>query len=389
MYEMKHQILLTTEILILKLTKNRKKISSKMVVPLASIEIDMTLKNAVISTLESRNFILGSQVEKFEKDFAKFCGVTYASCVSSGTAAIFLALKTLGLKKGDEVIIPSMSFIATATPLLMIGAKPKFVDIDVKNYTIDTDKIEEEITRKTKGIIPVHLYGNPANMDKIKKIARANSLFVLEDAAQAHGAKYRGKMIGSIGDAACFSFYPSKNLTVCGDGGIVVSKNKDFINNIKILRNHGRTGKHLHHVLGFNLRFNEIQAAIGKVMLAKLRKGNESRRKIAKYYNKNLTKELIKPIEELWAQHVYHMYTVRTSKREELKSFLLKNGIGTGIHYPIPIHKQPLFSKYNKLKLPITEEVSNTTLSLPMFPSMTQNQVKYVVNITNKFFKEK
>jgi dTDP-4-amino-4,6-dideoxygalactose transaminase len=360
-----------------------------MKIPLSKIEVDNDVKKAAILTLESGHFILGKQVEDFEEKFAKFCNAKYAACVGSGTAALFLALTSLGVKKGDEIIVPSQSFIATATPVMMVGAKVKFVEIDNRNYTIDPEKIKEKISKKTKGIIPVHLYGHTANMDKINKVAKENSLFVLEDAAQAHGAKYKDKMIGSIGDAACFSFYPSKNLTVCGDGGIVLSNDLEIIKNVKVLRNHGRSDKYYHRVLGFNLRFNEIQAAIGKVMLSKLKKGNESRGKIAKYYNENLTDKIVKPIEDSWATHVYHMYTIRTQKRDELKSFLTKQGIGTGIHYPVPIHKQPVFSQYNKQKLSFTEEVSETTLSLPMFPSMTQNQTRYVVNAVNKFFKEK
>jgi dTDP-4-amino-4,6-dideoxygalactose transaminase len=360
-----------------------------MKIPLSKIDIDYKVKKAAISALESGHFILGKEVEDFEDKFAKFCNVKYAACVGSGTAALFLALNSLGVKKGDEIIIPSQSFIATATPVKMIGAKVKFVEIDKKNYTLDPSKIEEKITKKTRGIIPVHLYGHPANMDKILKICKENDLFVLEDAAQAHGAKYKNKMIGSIGDVACFSFYPSKNLTVCGDGGIVLSNNKKIIDNVKILRNHGRSDKYYHHVLGFNLRFNEVQAAIGKVMLSRLQKGNGSRRKIAKFYSKNLTDKIVKPTEESWATHVYHMYTIRTPKRDKLKSFLTNNGIGIGIHYPVPIHKQPVFSSYNKQRLEFTEEVSKTTLSLPMFPSMKQKEVDYVVSTVNKFFREK
>jgi len=360
-----------------------------MKIPLSKIDVDNRVIKAATRALKSGHFILGKEVENFEAKFAKFCNTKYSACVGSGTAALFLTLRSLGVKKGDEIIIPSQSFIATATPAMMIGAKVKFVEIDKQNYTIDPDKIEEKISKKTKGIIPVHLYGHPANMDKILKIAKENSLFVLEDAAQAHGAKYKDKMIGSMGDAACFSFYPSKNLTVCGDGGIVLSNKKEIIENVKILRNHGRSDKYHHHVLGFNLRFNEIQAAIGNVMLSRLKKGNEKRKKIANYYNKNLTDKVIKPIQEPWATHVYHMYTIRTSKRNELKSFLTKNGIGTGVHYPVPIHQQPVFSSPNKQKLNFTEEVSKTTISLPMFPSMKQNQIKYIVNTVNGFFKEK
>lgn len=357
-----------------------------MKIPLSKIEIDTKVKKAAISALDSGNFILGKNVIEFEEKFANFCNTKYAACVGSGTAALFLTLKSLGVKKGDEIIIPSQSFIATATPILMVGAHPKFVDIDRKNYTIDSEKIIEKISKKTRGIIPVHLYGHPAKMEKILKIAKEHSLFVIEDAAQAHGAKFKNKMIGSLGDASCFSFYPSKNLTVCGDGGMVLSNNSEIIKNVKILRNHGRSDKYYHHILGFNLRFNEIQAAIGKVMLSKLRNGNSLRKKIANYYSQNLTDKVIKPIEETWASHVYHMYTIRTKKRNELQSFLKKKGIATGIHYPIPIHKQPVFSQYNKEKLPYTEEISKTTLSLPMFPSLKKNQINYIVNTVNKFF---
>ena len=208
-----------------------------MKIPLSKIDVDNNVKKAAISALESGHFILGKEVGDFEEKFAKFCNVKYSACVGSGTAALFLALNSLGVKKGDEIIVPSQSFIATATPVKMIGAKVKFVEIDKQNYTMDPAKVEEKISKKTKGIIPVHLYGHPANMDKIKKIAKEHSLFVLEDAAQAHGAKYKDKMIGSIGDAACFSFYPSKNLTVCGDGGIVLSNDKEIIKNVKILTN--------------------------------------------------------------------------------------------------------------------------------------------------------
>jgi dTDP-4-amino-4,6-dideoxygalactose transaminase len=357
-----------------------------MKIPLSKIDVDDHVIKAANRALKSGNFILGKEVEELEAKFAKFCNSKYSACVSSGTAALFLALKSLGVKKGDEIIVPSQSFIATATSVLMAGAKIKFAEVD-KNYTLDPEKIEENLSKKTTGIIPVHLYGHPADMDKILKIAKKNSLFVLEDASQAHGAKYKEKMIGSIGDAACFSFYPSKNLTVCGDGGIVLSNNQEIIKNVKVLRNHGSSDKYHHHVLGFNLRFNEIQAAIGKVMLSKLIKGNELRRKIAKFYNKNLTDKVVKPFEESWAIHVYHMYTIRTEKRDELKSFLAKQGIGTGIHYPVPIHKQPVFSQYKKQKLLFTEEVSKTIISIPMFPSMTKSQVIYVVNSVNKFFK--
>jgi len=338
--------------------------------------------------------------ELFSIHFANPDEIAFAKprfCLKEYTLAPhFFAISTVLSVEPSSITIFSIfsidgnfSGISLITVSIVFSSLNAGITIDNRNYTIDPEKIIEKISKKTKGIIPVHLYGHPANMNKIKKIAKEDSLFVLEDAAQAHGAKYKDRMIGSFGDAACFSFYPSKNLTVCGDGGIVLSNNQEIIKNVKVLRNHGRSDKYYHYVLGFNLRFNEIQAAIGKVMLSKLKKGNELRRKIAKYYNKNLTDKVIKPIEESWATHVYHMYTIRTQKRDELKTFLTKQGIGTGIHYLVPIHKQPVFSQYNKQKLPFTEEVSKTTISLPMFPNITQNQMGYVVNAVNKFFKEK
>ena len=354
-------------------------------VPLAEIEIEPQIYKIVKSVLDSKKFILGNNTKSFEKEFAEFCGVKYAACVSSGTAALFLSLSSLDVKKGDEIIVPSMSFIATVTPILMLGAKPRFVDVNYRSCTIEVDQIEDKINKKTKGIIPVHLYGHAANMGVIQKIAKKHSLFVIEDAAQAHGANFKTKKAGSMGDLGCFSFYPSKNLTVCGDGGIVVSNNNSLIDKIKMLRNHGRNEKYLHRILGYNLRFNEIQAAIGRIMLKKLSKNNEKRRKIANRYNEELCNDVIKPIEEKWAKHVFHMYTIRVSNRDKLQKFLNEHNIGTGIHYPIPIHKQPLLKEFNKVSLPNTEKISKSTLSIPMFPKLTESQQKHVINTINKF----
>lgn len=359
-----------------------------MKVPLAKIEINNEIKNAVSSVLKKGNFILGEETKKFEEEFARFCGVKYASAVSSGTAALYLSLLSLGIKKNDEVIVPSLSFIATVTPLLMLGAKPKFVDVNSQDYTIDVEQLEKKISKKTKAIIPVHLYGHPANMLKISKIAKDYSLLVVEDSAQAHGAKVMNRSIGGFGDAGCFSFYPSKNLTVCGDGGMVISKNKDVIQKIKMLRNHGREDKYLHKTLGYNLRFNEIQAAIGRIMLKKLKVGNSKRRKNAKQYSSKLDSSLIKPIEKKWATHVFHMYTIRTKNRDKLLKYLKSKNIGAGIHYPIPIHKQPMLKQYNRIKLPITEEVSKTTLSLPVYPTLSNSEQEYVIHNVNKFIVE-
>ncbi len=356
-----------------------------MKIPLSRIDIPKDTLNAINSVLTEGKFILGDKTEEFEEKFAKFCNSKHAACVSSGTAALFLSLQSFGIKKNDEVIVPSLSFIATATPILMHNAIPKFVDVDERNYTIDPTKIEDCITRKTKGIIPVHLYGHPANMDRIKKIAREHSLFVLEDSAQAHGAKYKDKMIGSLGDASCFSFYPSKNLTVCGDGGMITSNDEEFINKIKVLRDHGRKEKYLHNVLGYNLRFNEIQAAIGIIQLKRLAKNNQKRQKIAKLYSEKLHDVVITPTVEKWATHVYHMYTIRTPNRDDLQKRLAKYGISTGVHYPIPIHRQPAFSKFSRVNLPITDKISRTTLSLPMYPSLKFKDVEFVAKKITEF----
>ncbi len=357
-----------------------------MKIPLSKIDIPKDTFDVINSVLTEGKFILGDKTEEFEEKFAKFCDSKHAACVSSGTAALFLSLQALGISKGDEVIIPSLSFVATATPILMHNAIPRFAEVNKKNYTIDPKEIEKQITKKTKGIIPVHLYGHSANMDEILEIAKENSLFVLEDSAQAHGARYKGKMIGSIGDASCFSFYPSKNLTVCGDGGIVVSNNEEIIKKIKVLRDHGREEKYKHKTLGYNLRFNEIQAAIGLEQLKNLDKYNNARRKVAKLYNEMITKLVTKPFEERWATHVYHMYTIRSKLRDKLKKFLESREIGTGIHYPIPIHKQPLIN--SKQRLDITEEICSTTLSLPMFPSLSTKEQDYVIKTVNQFFEE-
>jgi dTDP-4-amino-4,6-dideoxygalactose transaminase len=357
-------------------------------IPLSKIEIDDEIREAVVSVLDSGKFILGNRTEEFEEKFAKFCNTKYAACVSSGTAALFLSLHSLGIKRGDEVIIPSLSFVATATPIMMHGAIPKFVEVNRRNFTIEPDSIKKQITEKTKGIIPVHLYGHPANIDPIMKIAKEHSLFVLEDSAQAHGAKYKNKMIGSLGDASCFSFYPSKNLTVCGDGGMITSNDDDFIHKVKILRDHGRTEKYLHKVLGYNLRFNEIQAAIGLVQLKRLNENNKARRKIAKIYSKRLDGVVDIPMEEKWALHVYHMYTIRMKKRDSLQKALQKVGISTGIHYPVPIHKQPLIPKSRRINLPITEEIARTTLSLPMYPSLKIEHAEFVARKIVEFLRK-
>ncbi len=356
-----------------------------MKVPLTKIKIDEDTIKAANLALKSGQWILGKRTEEFESEFAKFCNVKYAVCVSSGTTALFLTMKSFDVKKGDEVIVPSFSFIATASTVSMCGATPKFVDVNKKNFTIDPNDIKNKITQKTVGIIPVHLFGHASDMDPIKKIAKEHSIFVLEDAAQAHGTKYKGKLAGGLGDAACFSFYPSKNLTVCGDGGIITSNDKELIQKIKMLRNHGRKTQYEHTMIGYNFRMGEVNAAIGLARLKKLNQNNSKRRKIAYKYNSNL-KNVEKPIEESWTKHVYHQYSILTSKREQLLRFLSKNNIGTAVYYPIPIHKQPIYRKTSKDKLQNTEKISKQILSIPMFPSMNEKEQNYVISKIEEFF---
>ncbi|MBT4680351.1 MAG: DegT/DnrJ/EryC1/StrS family aminotransferase [Flavobacterium sp.] len=360
-----------------------------MNIPITKIEVDKATIDAAVQAIKSGQWLHGKRTEDFEEKFTKLCNTKYAACCSSGTTALFLALKSLGIKKGDEVIVPSFSFVATASAVSMCEATPVFADINSKNFTIDPNDISKKITKKTKGIIPVHLFGHSANMDKIRKIGKDNSLFVLEDAAQAHGSEYKGKPIGSLGDAACFSFYPSKNLTICGDGGMITSNNEELINKIKILRNHGRREKYVHEILGYNLKLSEILAGIGIVRLKKLKKNNDLRRKIAKRYSEELTDDIIKPKEESWTKHVFHQYSIISDRRDDLQKMFIKKKIGFGVFYPLPIHKQPMYKSSNKQKLPITEEICSKIISIPMFPSMKKDETTFVIKSINKFFKSK
>lgn len=359
-----------------------------MNIPLVKVYMDDGIKKAVLEVLDSGWFILHEKTREFEKKFAEFCGVKNAVCVSSGTAGIFLSLLALDIKHGDEVIVPSFSFISTATTVVEVGAKPVFVDIDAKTYTVDPEKIREAVTKRTKAIMPVHLYGHPANMGPILEIAEDNDLYVIEDACQAHGAEYKGKKVGGIGHVACFSFYPSKNMTVCGDGGAVVTNNGEIAETVRKLRDHGRRDKYVFELKGYNLRFNEIQAAIGIKQLEKLPEWDEARRNIARMYTQALRGLVTTPVEEPWAKHVYHVYVIRTKKREELRGFLSRHGISTLVHYPVPIHKQPAIASVlgAQSALKNTERAAEEVLSIPMYPALTEREVEYVSDKIRRFF---
>jgi len=360
-------------------------------IPLSRVYMTDEIKKKVLEVIDSGYYILGSQCAEFEKQFAACVGTKYGILASSCTAALQLVLTAIGVKEGDEVIVPSLTAFPTAEAVYNAGGKPVFADID-ETYTMDAGKLEGLVTEKTVGIMPVHLYGHPCDIDRIAAVAKKRNLFVVEDCAQAHGALYKGKKVGSFTVAGAFSFYPSKNLTVFGDGGIVTTSSEPINKKMRMLRNHGRKEKYIHEIFGFNLRFNEIQAAIGQVQLAHIDEINEKRREAAALYNKllkDLPVEL--PVERPYARHVYHIYCIRTERRDELQQFLKTKGISTGIHYPVPLHRQPAVeSEYGKQPaLPVTEDYCKKILSLPIYPALTGEQVRTVADTIREFFAER
>lgn len=354
-------------------------------IPLAKPVITEEMKKQVLEVLDSGRFIGGPRVEQFEEAFANYCNVTMATAVSSGTAAIYLALRALEIGPGDEVACPSFSFIATASPILLVGAKPVFVDVN-DDYDMDMNDLELKLGDKTKAVIIVHLYGHMGDMEKLMALKRKYGFFLIEDACQAHGAEYNGRKSGSFGDIACFSFYPSKNMTVAGDGGMALTSDKALDVKLKALRNHGIVhgqgrGKYISELLGLNFRMSEISAAIGMVQLKHLEDWIEMRREIARQYQEWLPEEVIKPRECPGRRHVYHLYVIRTLKRDDLSRSLQEDGIETGIHYPVPIHRQPVFSQ--EWHLPKTEQFCQQILSLPMYPGLGREQVQYICQKIN------
>ena len=344
--------------------------------------------NAVVNDIfDGGWFILGPHVESFERAFAKYCGGGEAIGVGSGTDALFVALRACGLGPGDEVVTVSNTFIATAFAIENVGATPVFVDIDPLTFNIDVTQIEAKITTHTKAILPVHLFGQPADMDPILDIAKAHQLFVIEDACQAHGAKYKGRMAGCLGDVGCFSFYPTKNLGAYGDGGLVLTRNPELAERVRLLRNYGQSRKYVHQIRGYNSRLDELQAAILQAKLTHLEEWNEARRRIAARYNAGITAAHVTlPHVFEDAYHVYYVYVVRTPHRDALQEWLAARGIVTQIHYPIPIHLQEVYRGFaNVPLLPLTEKASAEILSLPMFPELTDEQVDWVIESINAF----
>ncbi len=347
------------------------------------------VNNAVLEVLASQSFILGPFVESFEQKIAKYCSVRYAIGVSSGTDAILLALMACGVKNGDEVITTPFTFFATAGSIVRLGAVPVFVDIDPDTYNIDVNKIAPAVNKKTKAILPVHLYGQCADMDAILEVARANGLMVIEDAAQAIGAVYKGKNAGSMGDMGCFSFYPTKNLGGYGDGGLVTTNNAELAEFIKILRVHGSKPKYYHSYIGVNGRLDAIQAAVLSVKLKYLNEWSEKRRFIASYYHEHLKRLPIRlPKIGSHNTHIFHQYVIATPRRDTLMEYLKQQGIETAVYYPVPLHLQKCFDYlgYKRTDLPESEKASNETLALPIYPEITQKEQDYVIGHIKNFF---
>lgn len=350
-------------------------------------EIKELVDAAMRRVVESGRFILGDEVTGFEKEFADFCLADHAIGVGSGTDALYVALKTCGVETGDEVITTPMTFIATSEAISLCGAKPVFVDVDLLTHNMDPEKLKAAITSRTKAIVPVHIHGYPVDMEPILELARKHHLVVIEDAAQAHGAEYKGKRVGTLADMACFSFYPGKNLGAYGDAGAITTNDPDLAQKARLLRDHGRTSKYEHQAVSFNWRIDALQAAILRAKLTHLEGWNKRRREIARMYNHLLGKSSIQlPMISDEFDAVWHHYAITLQNRDSIQEKLKTEGIETGIHYPIPLHLQPAykFLEYEPGEFPNSEKVAMTTLSLPMYPSMSDEQVQRVVDVLIK-----
>ncbi len=345
-------------------------------------EIKEEVLRVINQVFESSRYVLGPHVHNFEQALAEFHGVSDAVGVASGTDALNLALKAVGITGDDEVITTPFTFFATVEAVLYQGARPVFVDIEPDTYNINPDLIEEAITEKTKAILVVHLFGHPADMSKIMEIAHKHNLYVIEDCAQAFGAAINGKPVGTFGDIGCFSFYPSKNLGACGDGGAVITSKPELAEKIRMLRNHGSRGSYIHETIGLNSRLDELQAAVLNIKLKKIKRYNEDRRTRASFYRERLEEIVRCPTEKDSYYHVYHQYTISSPRRDWIKQHLNNKEIGAVVYYPLPLHLQKAleFLGYNEGDMPVAEKVAKEVLSLPMFPELTEEEQTVVCN---------
>lgn len=355
--------------------------------------IKKEIDKAIGEVLESCSFIMGPKLKAFEDRFGQMHDSPFCLGTSSGTDALHLALWALGIGSGDEVIVPANTFIATAEAVSLTGATPVFIDIDPKTYNLDPENLEESITPKTKAVIPVHLYGQPADMDPILAVVKGRSLAIVEDACQAHIAKYKGRPVGSFGDIGCFSFYPGKNLGAYGEGGAVVTKDETLFQIMTQIRDHGSSRKYYQDRIGHNYRLEALQAAVLSVKLNYIQSWTEMRRANAQLYNHCLSdiEEVVCPFEADGCYHVYHLYVIRAKNRDALQSYLKDRGIATGLHYPIPLHLQKAYAflGYKKGDFPVAEQAAEEILSLPMFPELTEEQIKYVAEVIRDFYTHK
>jgi dTDP-4-amino-4,6-dideoxygalactose transaminase len=345
-------------------------------------EIDTALLDAVAST----DYVLGEELQRFEEEFAIYCGARRCVGVGSGTAAIHLALEALGISRGDEVIAPANTFFGSVLPVLRLGATPVLVDCDDVTATIDAQTVSAAVGPRTKALLAVHLYGHPADVDPLAEVCASHGLALVEDACQAHGARYRGRRVGSLGRVAAFSFYPSKNLGAYGDGGAVTTDDEELAERIRVLRNLGQSRRYTHELEGWNERLDTIQAAVLRVKLRHLDDWNTQRRRNAAEYERALSGSGVRtPEAAAWAEHVWHIYAVRTGMREELSSALAANGIATGVHYPVPLHLQPPLARlnYRAGAFPVTERMAGRLLSLPMFAELEQGEIMRIAEIVD------
>ena len=355
-------------------------------IPLSRPPVDDEIKQAVIAAIDSRQYILGPQCRAFEAELAAYVDVRHCVLSNSATAGLWLTLRALGVKAGDEILVPAHTAFPTIEAICLTDATPVFVDADAY-YTMDPVDAAAKATPRTVGLLPVHLYGQSVDLDAISELASRLGVWVLEDCAQAHGAAWRGQKVGGFGRAAVFSFYPSKNLTVMGDGGAVVTDDDEIAAHCRRLRDHGRLNKNVHAELGFNLRFNDIQAAVGRVLLRRLDAMNDHRRALAARYAAALSGlPLGLPLERSGARHVYHLYVVRTPRRTELAAFLEARGVQTSIHYPVPTHCQPAVERFAGATLPQTEQLVDEILTLPISAGHTEAEIDAVAGAVREFF---